>query len=77
MLGDSILKHVNGYEITKKLNNCIREEFFWSRNKIYGGLCLTHYQDQSRPCSGLIHLYHDDDDPMFLCDIATSLCHGP
>ena len=29
----------------------IREEFFWSKNKMYGGLCTTYYQDQSRPYS--------------------------
>ena len=27
----------------------IREEFFWGKNKMYGGLCATYYQDQSRP----------------------------
>ena len=53
ILGDSILKHVNGYEITKKTGQLqsIREEFFWSKNKMYGGLCATCYQNQSRPYS--------------------------
>ena len=29
----------------------IREEFFWSKNKMYGGLWATFYQDQPRQYS--------------------------
>ena len=48
--------HINEWLIitkkTEKLQT-IREEFFRSKNKIHGGLCVTYHQDQSRPYSYL------------------------
>ena len=59
ILGDSIPKYVNGYEITKKIGQLqsIYEEPFWSKNKMYWELCATLHQDQSRPYSYPLWLY--------------------
>ena len=47
ILGDSILKHVNSYEITKKLDNCKVYA------KIFSGEKIKCMEDQSRPYSYL------------------------
>ena len=50
ILLNGILKHVNGYKITKKLDSCkvyVRVSF-WSKIKIYKGLCVTYHKDQPR-----------------------------
>ena len=41
---------LRNYEKTGQLQS-IREEFFWSKNKMYEGLCATYYREQSRPYS--------------------------
>ena len=52
IMGDSIVKHVRGYELSRKVENCkVCQELFKGKDYVYGGLRKTNTERNA-------HSYH-------------------